>query len=330
MADDSPRLRAARSIKFGRLERASARFDRERAETVIREWTSNQRCCVVWAEGLTQAVEQAAGRESNRARVPVVRVGWGESRVVLSRHAEYERIREVARLDERLLAAARHKAASRVPAEQRLAFRTSIPRATLVSSLGEDAVLNRSGRVDSKARALSSALSKSGVLAVWFLDRDTVIAVPRPNLTLADGRLHSPRRPAARWVEESLWFWQGVWIPDHLATRRGELGLADVLGERNVERRRILIDVIGFENLVQAATGGVPSQQDDYGRLWRLGNLLDDEEYVAVEVVNSTPDPDGSSRRYFLRVPPATKTARAGVAWTFEMGPREYVLTAQS
>ena len=64
-----------------------------------------------------------------------------------------------------------------------------------------------------------------------------------------------------------------------------------------------MVDVIGFENLARAASGGEPAQQDDYGRLWRLGPLLDDEEYVAVEVVNSTPEPDGSFRHYFLRVP---------------------------
>jgi hypothetical protein len=326
MRADSTRLGAAQSIRFGRLDRASARFDRERAETAIREWASIGRRRVIWADGLTDAVERAAGQDCDRARVPIVRPGWGDGRILLGRHPVYERIREVARLDERLLAAARHKAASAVPAEERLAFRTSIPRPTMVSGLAEDAVLNRSGTTC----ALASALSKSGVFAVWFLAGKTVIAVPRPDLTVANGQLHSLDRPSARWPGESLWFWDGVWIPDRLATRRDELGLADVLGERNVERRRILIDVIGFENLVQAATGGVPAQQDDYGRLWRLGNLLDEEEYVAVEVANSTAEPDGSFRHYFLRVPPATKTARAGVAWTFELSTRDYVLATQS
>ena len=36
-----------------------------------------------------------------------------------------------------------------------------------------------------------------------------------------------------------------------------------------------------------------------------------------VEVQNSTPEPDGSYRTYFLRVPNHTFTARDGVAWTF-------------
>ena len=228
------------------------------------------------------------------------------------------------------MAAARHKAASTVPLEKRLAFRMSIPPATLVSRLAGDAVFNQGGTIDQKARGLASALSRSGVLAVWFLAPDTVIVVPRPDLIVC-GRAVALARAAvgALGGREPLVLARGL-DPDRLATRRNELGLADVLGEHNVERRRILIDVIGFENLLQAATGGVPSQEDDYGRLWRLGRLLDDEEYVAVEVVNSTAEPDGSFRRYFLRVPPATKTARSGVAWTFEMGTRQYILTAQS
>jgi Domain of unknown function (DUF6745) len=103
-----------------------------------------------------------------------------------------------------------------------------------------------------------------------------------------------------------------------------------VLAERNVERRRLLVEMIGFERLARSVGDGVPVQQDDYGRLLRLGPLLDDEEYVAVEVVNSTPEPDGSFRRYFLRVPPGTRTARAGVAWTFDVKSRDYRVAAHS
>ena len=49
-----------------------------------------------------------------------------------------------------------------------------------------------------------------------------------------------------------------------------------------------------------------------------------------VEVRNSTPEPDGSCKTYFLRVPPATRTARAAVAWTFGLGAVEYRPAAQS
>jgi len=41
-------------------------------------------------------------------------------------------------------------------------------------------------------------------------------------------------------------------------------------------------------------------------------------------VVNGTPDPDGSHRRYFLRVPPNVRTAHEAVAWTYGLTAREY------
>ena len=44
--------------------------------------------------------------------------------------------------------------------------------------------------------------------------------------------------------------------------------------------------------------------------------------FLMVKVVNSTPEPDGSFKDYFIRVPPAfgdgQHTARSAVAWTFE------------
>ena len=43
-----------------------------------------------------------------------------------------------------------------------------------------------------------------------------------------------------------------------------------------------------------------------------------------VEVRNSTPEPDGSRKTYFLRVPPTVRTAREAVAWTFGLGAVEY------
>ncbi len=43
-----------------------------------------------------------------------------------------------------------------------------------------------------------------------------------------------------------------------------------------------------------------------------------------VKVVNSTPEPDGSRREYFLRVPPTVRTAREAVAWTFGLAADAY------
>lgn len=68
---------------------------------------------------------------------------------------------------------------------------------------------------------------------------------------------------------------------------------------------------------------------DDYGKLWRA-LIPGDEPLVMVEVVNSTPEPDGTFKDYFLRVPPTVRTAREAVAWTFDVEPVEYELAQQS
>lgn len=43
-----------------------------------------------------------------------------------------------------------------------------------------------------------------------------------------------------------------------------------------------------------------------------------------VEVVNSTPEPDGSLKTYFLRVPPAMETCQQAIAWTFGKEANDY------
>jgi hypothetical protein len=48
------------------------------------------------------------------------------------------------------------------------------------------------------------------------------------------------------------------------------------------------------------------------------------ENIVLVEMVNSTPEPDGSYRRYFERVDPDIQTAKEAIAWQFRLSAKEY------
>jgi hypothetical protein len=43
-----------------------------------------------------------------------------------------------------------------------------------------------------------------------------------------------------------------------------------------------------------------------------------------VEVLNATPQEDGSFKNYWLRVPPHIQTAHEAVAWTFGRDVRKY------
>ena len=59
-----------------------------------------------------------------------------------------------------------------------------------------------------------------------------------------------------------------------------------------------------------------------YGKLWSV-EVLDDEQLVMVECVCPSTD-----RVYMLRVPPSTRSAREGLAWTFGYDdPQEYELS---
>ena len=90
----------------------------------------------------------------------------------------------------------------------------------------------------------------------------------------------------------------------------------------NVETRRVLIDRYGIEKYI-LDTGAEIVHHDKFGTLYRK-NQLNDEPIVLVRITNSSPEPDGSFREYFLRVPPGMRTAREAVAWTFNLSPEEY------
>jgi hypothetical protein len=91
----------------------------------------------------------------------------------------------------------------------------------------------------------------------------------------------------------------------------------------------VLVERFGEERLVREG-GATLVDEDATGRLWRRPlkrvswRTPDNEPVVMVEVVNSTPELDGSRKTYFLRVPPTVKTAREAVAWTFGLGAVEY------
>jgi hypothetical protein len=76
-------------------------------------------------------------------------------------------------------------------------------------------------------------------------------------------------------------------------------------------------------------SGAAQIHSDEFGVLYQKP-IADDEPLVMVKVVNSTPEPDGTFKDYFLRVPPTVKTAREAVAWTFEKEADAYAPAAQT
>ena len=113
--------------------------------------------------------------------------------------------------------------------------------------------------------------------------------------------------------QDARLFWRGVPIDDRIAFRPQEITGDEVLDEDNAERRRVLLDRMGFERFFEQVDAELLDQDADPGGIRRLlkVTMANDEDLVCVSVRCPS-----TEREYLLRVPPATTTCRAAVAWT--------------
>lgn len=165
----------------------------------------------------------------------------------------------------------------------------------------------------------------------WWPYERAVILTERPVAVHRDnlGRLHHGDGPALSYPDGwGMHAWRGMPIPAEVAAALPHLTVEQIQAEQNAEVRRAMLEHFGFDRYLRVS-GARELGRDACGVLWRV-DLPGDEPLVMVEVVNSTPEPDGSSRTYFLRVPPDTGTAREGVAWTFNLTPDEYAPLEQT
>ncbi|MEV8589052.1 DUF6745 domain-containing protein [Streptomyces sp. NPDC051180] len=159
----------------------------------------------------------------------------------------------------------------------------------------------------------------------WWPYEDVAVLCERPVELHRDeaGRLDRGDGPALAFPDGfALHAWRGMQVTAGFLAGLVDLTPERIRDEENAELRRVMLEHHGYDRYL-AASGARHQHRDETGVLWRI-ELPDDEDVVMVEVVNSTPEPDGSHRTYWLRVPPTTRTAREGVAWTFGLRPEAY------
>lgn len=165
----------------------------------------------------------------------------------------------------------------------------------------------------------------------WWPYENLAVLSERPTALHRDeaGRLDCGDGPAVGYCDGfGLYAWRGMPVPGEFLDELVSLTPERIRAEENAELRRVMLEYYGYDRYL-VESGAQPLQRDETGILWRIA-LPDDEDVVMVEVVNSTPEPDGTYRTYWLRVPPATRTAREGVAWTFGLTAPEYQPVAQT
>ena len=168
----------------------------------------------------------------------------------------------------------------------------------------------------------------------WVWWHETVLAISdRPEQLHRDtrGRLHNASGPAIRYRDGwALHYYHGVRMPADAIEDRSTITVQRIRGEQNAEVRRSLIELYGYERYVQDAKLKEIDKRpaDDPIVGLRTGRLLrdGDGDIYLVDVLNSTPEPDGSVRRYVLRIDPAaydgeaSRNLHAAVASTWRVG----------
>ncbi|MFJ9055175.1 DUF6745 domain-containing protein [Streptomyces sp. NPDC102409] len=152
----------------------------------------------------------------------------------------------------------------------------------------------------------------------WWPYEHAVVISERPEVLHRDeaGRLDRGDGPALAYPDGfALYAWRGMPVPVECLESLASLTPGRIRTEENAELRRVMLEFYGYDRYL-AESGAEPVHKDETGILWRIA-MEGDEDVVMVEVVNSTPEPDGTHRTYWLRVPPRTRTAKDGVAWTF-------------
>jgi hypothetical protein len=171
----------------------------------------------------------------------------------------------------------------------------------------------------------------SHAAAGYFFCNNVCFACTKPLVmqTTEEALFHNPDGPAVLWSDNlKTYAWKGTIVTPDIIEEKDSVTYRRITEETNAEIRRVMLEIYGESRYLLDSNAKVISE-DSCGILYRL-DFSNDEPLVMVRVINSTAEPDGSHRSYFLRVPPTIKTAREAVAWTFEMESTEYRPNSQT
>ena len=162
------------------------------------------------------------------------------------------------------------------------------------------------------------------------------IVSDRPEILRVDAqnRPHCDDGPSHRWRDGwSLYHWHGMRMPanrEYVIHSPDLITVSAIEAETNSEIRRVMMERYGYERYMRDCNAVVvdrlPSDHAMTGlRDARLlvKHVPDDEPIVYVDLLNSTPEPDGTTKRYMLRVNPnayggdVQRSAHAAVASTW-------------
>jgi hypothetical protein len=190
------------------------------------------------------------------------------------------------------------------------------------------------GRDIAWARPIFEAYVAGAWCLYWTDSTLYWVAKPRVSVEQPGRRLHAVDGPALESDAENLYFWHGVMVPAFVVTRPEWITLEHIRAEDNAEVRRTMVERFGEERYI-AESGMAPVASDE-----RFGDLFVERveagrPIARIRVTNRSPEPDGTYRRYWLRINPdhyggdAGRIPQAAVAstWRTTRGGKELLFS---
>jgi hypothetical protein len=135
-----------------------------------------------------------------------------------------------------------------------------------------------------------------------IVHKDFCIISDRPEVLLVDeqNRPHCEAGPFCRWRDGSaLYAVHGVRIPAWIIERPELLNIKTIEAETNTEIQRVMIERFGWDRYATECGATVIDHDERFGTLYGRNGMAE-----FLRVINGSPEPDGSFRKYILPVAP--------------------------
>lgn len=132
-------------------------------------------------------------------------------------------------------------------------------------------------------------------------------------------RLHREDGPALTYSDGfGVWAIHGVRVPEKVVMAPETLTMQEINAERNAEVMRVMIERVGAGKYMEEMGAKAVGEPFHGSQLYEMELSIPGQDetitMARVRAVNSTPEPDGTSKIYWLKVPPGMSCAQEALA----------------
>ncbi len=165
------------------------------------------------------------------------------------------------------------------------------------------------------------------IIFLSYFTQDYAIVLRWPDTfeTTGDGILHNPHGPALVWDKDRYYFYSGWKIPSEFYERVDEVSPGMVLSEKNVEKRRAYMEILGSNRFAELLDLEILDQSiDRYGNFIELYRTRTEDTLAGEHLQFVKVTCPSTGRNYMLCVPPHLTSSHEAIAWTFGKRPEDY------